>query len=126
MAKTHPRLHVGDTRTTLSRTLKQNSESGVLTAVDLTTLTVNFKMINKATGATVVSATTATKDNAATGQVSYDLPAAAVTDAGIFLYYFIVVDGSETDHFPSEAGDNLLYIDSDTQTAEAAYEAAVA
>ncbi|MFN9287426.1 MAG: hypothetical protein ACK6EB_05090, partial [Planctomyces sp.] len=78
------RRRVGDTRTVLPVTLQQPDSSGVLQAVNLTGLSVQFKMLNAATGAAEVAltATGVTVTTAATGQVQSEVSAAGVETAG--------------------------------------------
>ena len=122
------RRHLSDTRTVLPVTLQQANESDVLTVVNLTGLTVKFKMINAATGTTEIAETTTgvTVETAASGTVKYDFSAAGVDTAGVYRAFFVVYDGTETDHFPSATNDLLVKIDSDTQTADEAYAQAIA
>ena len=124
--QTH-RRRVADTRTVLPVALVQPNTSGVLTAVDLTGLTVAFKMINAATGATEIALTSTgvTVTTAATGQVQYDFSGAGVDTAGIYWGTFVVTQSGETDAFPVRTQDLRILIDSDTQTAEEAYQAAL-
>ena len=124
--QTH-RRRVGDTRTVLSVSLVQPNTSGVLTAVDLTGLTVQFKMMNAATGATEIALTSTgiTVTTAATGQVQYDFSGAGVDTAGVYWGTFVVTQSGETDAFPVRTQDLRILIDSDTQTAEEAYQAAL-
>ncbi len=123
------RIHTSDTRTVLSVTLQQPNSSGVLTAVDLTGLTMKFKMINRADGTTAIALTTTGVSVvvAASGTVNYDFSAAGVLTAGMYNGYFVAeTAGTETDHFPARQDGLRIAIDSDTQTAEQAYAAAVA
>ena len=124
--QTH-RRRTGDTRTVLPVALVQPNTSGVLTAVDLTGLTVQFKMVNAATGATEIALTSTgvTVTTAATGQVQYDFSGAGVDTAGVYWGTFVVTQGGETDAFPVRTQDLRILIDSDTQTAEEAYQAAL-
>ena len=124
--QTH-RRRVGDTRTVLPVALVQPNTSGVLTAVDLTGLTVQFKMVNSATGTTEIALTSTgvTVTTAATGQVQYDFSGAGVDTAGVYWGTFVVTQSSETDAFPVRTQDLRILIDSDTQTAEEAYQAAL-
>ena len=124
--QTH-RRRVGDTRTVLPVALVQPNTSGVLTAVDLTGLTVAFKMVNAATGATEIALTSTgvTVTTAATGQVQYDFSGAGVDTAGVYWGTFVVTQSGETDAFPVRTQDLRILIDSDTQTAEEAYQAAL-
>ena len=105
----------------------QPNAAGVLTAVDLTGLTVAFKMINAATGATEIALTSTgvTVTTAATGQVQYDFSGAAVDTAGVYWGTFVITQSSETDSFPVRTQDLRILIDSDTQTAEEAFQAAL-
>lgn len=121
------RRHIGDSRTVLPVTLKQPNSSGVETVVDLTGLTVKFTMVNAATGTVEIAETTTgvTVVTAASGTVNYDFSSGGVDTAGIYNAWFIVYDGAETDHFPVGRSDLQVYIDSDTVTAEEAYEAAL-
>jgi hypothetical protein len=123
---THAR-HLTDTRTLLSVALRQRNAAGAYEAVNLTGLaTPQFKLVNAATGAVVIAATTTgvTVDVAATGYVSYRFASGGVAAAGIFWGYFIVTDSSRTDHFPVDPGGLIIEISSDTVTAKAAYEEA--
>ena len=128
MSQTVHRRHVTDTRTLLSVTLQQPNSAGTLTAVDLTGLTVKYKMLNRADGTTTIAETTTgvTVVTAASGTVNYDFSAAGVLTAGIFNGFFVVYASSETDHFPVRVDGLRVMIDSDTQTAEQAYAAAIA
>jgi hypothetical protein len=107
--------------------LVQPNTSGVLTAVDLTGLTVQFKMLNAATGTTEIALTSTgvTVTTAATGQVQYDFSGAGVDTAGVYWGTFVVTQGSETDSFPVIQKDLKIIIDSDTISGEKAYENAL-
>ena len=124
--QTH-RRRVGDTRTVLPVALVQPNTSGVLTAVDLTGLTVQFKLVNAATGAAEVALTSTgvTVTTAATGQVQYDFNAAGVDTAGVYWGTFVVTQSSETDSFPVIQKNLKIVIDSDTISGEKAYENAL-
>lgn len=121
------RRRVGDTRTVLPVALVQPNASGVLTAVDLTGLSVQFKMVNAATGATEIALTSTgvTVTTAASGQVQYDFSAAGVDAAGVYWGTFVVAQSSETDSFPVIQKDLKIIIDSDTQSGQEAYENAL-
>ena len=125
--QTH-RRRVGDTRTVLPVTLQQANESGVATAIDLTGLSVTFKMVNAATGATKIAATATGVSvvTAASGTVNYDFSAGGVDEAGIFWGTFLVTESGQTDAVPVERSGLQILIDSDTETAEEAYENALA
>ena len=124
--QTH-RRRVGDTRTVLPVALVQPNTSGVLTAVDLTGLTVAFKMLNAATGATEIALTSTgvTVTTAVTGQVQYDFSGAGVDTAGVYWGTFVVTQSSETDSFPVIQKNLKIVIDSDTISGEKAYENAL-
>ena len=128
MSQVVHRRRVGDTRTVLPVTLQQANESGVLTAVDLTGLTVAFAMVNAATGATKIAATSTGVSvvTAASGTVNYDFSAGGVDTAGVYYGTFRVTQSSETDAFPVASKGLKICIDSATQTAEEAYAAALA
>ena len=128
MAKEIRQWHVGDTLTVLTLTCQQENASGVLAAKDLTGLaTPQFKMLNTADGTTKValSTTGVTVTVALSGTLTKDFLAADVDTAGIFRC-FVVVTNTDVDTFPAKPNDMLLHINSDTQTAQEAYEAAVA
>lgn len=127
MSQVVHRRRVGDTRTVLPVTLQQANESGVLAAVDLTGLSVTFSMVNAATGATKVAATSTGVSvvTAASGTVNYDFLAAGVDAAGVYYGTFTVTQSSETDAFPVAQKGLKICIDSATQTAEEAYAAAL-
>lgn len=121
------RRHVDDTRTVLAASLSQPDASGDGELVDLTGMGVEFKMINRADNSVAIAqtATGVTVTAATTGQVQYDFSASGVDTAGVFNAWFIVIDSGETDHFPVRQDGLRVLIDSDTQTAEQAYEAAL-
>ena len=99
----------------------QPNSSGVLTAVNLTGLTVKFKMVDES--GTVVVAETQTGVSvvtAASGTVNYDFSAAGVDAAGTYYGYFVVYDSGESDHFPVRSRDLKIRIDDDSTTAEEA------
>lgn len=121
------RRRVGDTTTVLPVTIKEPNSSGVETARDLTGLTVRFKMVNAATGTAKVAetATGVTVVTAASGTVNYDFSSTGVDTAGVYYGTFIVYSGSEPQSYPVDARGLKIVIDSDTQTGEEAYLAAV-
>ena len=123
--KPHER-RVGDTTKVYSAVLTAKNSSGVDTAKNLTGLSVTFTMINAATGTTKVSAAAATIVTSASGIVSYDFMSADVDTAGIYWGSFVVTESTETDTYPAATADGPIWIHSATQTAKAAYEAAVA
>jgi hypothetical protein len=122
MSQIHHR-RVGDTLTPISVQLVRKNEIGIHTPTDLTDLTVSFKMVNSADGSVKVAANSdnITIDDAVNGKVSYDFVSADVNTAGIFWASFIVEQETETDTYPVDSKDLLIYINSDTQTAEEAF-----
>jgi hypothetical protein len=122
------RRRVGDLRTVLPVTLQQPDSTGTLAAINLTALTVTFKMINAATGATKIAATGTgvTVVTAASGTVNYDFSSGGVDASGVYWGTFLVTESGQTDAVPVRAKDLKIVIDSDTQTGEEAYAAAVA
>jgi len=119
---------VGDTVTVYSANLvaKDNSSPPADAVKVLTGLTVTFTMINAATLATKVSAAAATIVTAASGIVSYDFVSADVDTAGIYWGSFKVVESAESGTYPASPCDGIIWIHSATQTAQQAYDAAVA
>lgn len=104
-------IHVNDTRIPLAVQLVRKDG----TVVDLTGLTVKFKMRHAATGTVKVAETTSgvTVTTAASGHVQYDFPAAAVDTVGIYYAYFVVYQGSEADTFPVDTGRLVVRVDGD-------------
>jgi len=121
------RRRVGDLRTVLPVTLQQPDSSGALAAIDLTGLTVTFKMINAADGTTKIAATSTGVSvvSAAAGTVNYDFSSGGVDAAGVYWGTFLVTESGQTDAVPVRQKDLKIVIDSDTQTGEEAYAAAV-
>ena len=102
MAKPDPHIrHINDTLVVLAATLQRPNSENVPTAVDLTGLTVEFKLVDKRTGQTVIEPTAVgvSVTNAAAGEVEFDF-SSAVSSPGHYLAYFIVTDAGETGHFP--------------------------
>lgn len=105
------RRHITDTRTLLSVTLQQKNSGGVLEAVNLTGLTVKFKMINAAGTSIIAETITGVQvSNAAAGQVDYVFPSLSVATAGNYYGYFVVYDGNDKDHFPVVAKELIIEI----------------
>lgn len=121
------RRRVGDTRTVLPVTLKQAGESGTLAAVNLTGLTVKFKMVDASDDSTKITLTTTGVSvvAAASGTVNYTFSAGGVDAAGVYWGTFVVDQGGATDSFPVHQQGLKIVIDSDTQTGEEAYREAV-
>ena len=122
--KPHER-RVGDTQQTYSAILQAKNTSGVMVPKDLTGLTVTFSMVNAATGATKVSNQAATIVTAASGIVSYDFASADVNTPGIYWGRFTVTQSGETNTYPADPTDGIIWIHGHTQTAQQAYEAAL-
>lgn len=101
MANVHT-LTVGDTLSAMLIQLKQRDTSGTLSAVDVTGLTVKFKMVDQS-GQTKVALTDSnvTVVDATNGKVQYDFQVGDVDIAGRYYAWFVVVGaGSEEDTFP--------------------------
>jgi len=122
--KPHER-RIGDTQQTYSAILQAKNSSGIMTAKDLTGLTVTFSMVNAATGATKVSNQSATIVTAASGIVSYDFAAGDVDTAGIYWGGFTVTQSGETNTYPADPTDGVIWIHGHNQTAQEAFEAAL-
>jgi len=122
------RRRTGDLRTVLPVTLKQADATGTLQVVNLTGLTVEFTMINAATGAVKITQTSTgvTVVAAASGTVNYEFSADGVDTAGVYWGTFVVIQSDEEDSFPVAQQGLKILIDSDTQTAEQAYAEQVA
>lgn len=96
----------GDLRIALAVTLKRPGVGGaVATVVDLTSLTLNFRMCT-ALGVDKVAQTASnvTVTDATAGQVKYTFQADDVDTEGVFHAYFIITDSGD-DTFPARAGD---------------------
>ena len=127
MSQVTHRRRVGNTRTLLYAVLKQPDTNGDLQVINLTGLTVKFSMVNAATDVVKIAETTTgvTVETAASGTVKYDFSPDGVDTAGIYNGWFIVYDGTESEHAPVKRQDLRILLDSNTQTAEEAYEAAI-
>jgi hypothetical protein len=92
MSQVIHRRRVGDLRTVLPVTLQQPDATGLLQPVDLTGLTVTFSMVNAATGAVKIAATSTGVSivSAVAGTVNYDFSAGGVDTAGIYWGTFRV------------------------------------
>jgi hypothetical protein len=108
MARKEQIRQVGDLRIAIAATLKR--EDG--TVVDLSALGVEFRMCDPlgvvkvaqtAIGVTVTSATD--------GEVQYSPIAADVDTVGLYHAYFVVIDATKEDTFPSRMGDLRIRID---------------
>lgn len=95
------RMIRGDRRTALARTLKQGGE-----AVDLTGLTVEFKLV--ADAGTVIQDWTSTGvsvTDAEAGEVQYTFSSTNITDMGsgtVFWYWFRINASSTYTTFPAD------------------------
>jgi hypothetical protein len=98
MARERQHRHVNDTEVALAATLIRPDG----TPIDLTDLTVTFKMVGR--DGTVKVAETAdnvTVTDAAAGEVQYTFQPADVDTAGTYHAYFIAIDGGgNRDTFP--------------------------
>lgn len=130
MSRQVHRRHVTDTLKVLSVQLQSENISGVMTNLNLTNSVsgaVKFKMVNKATGKTIIAITstgvTFTADT--NGYAQYDFSSTPTLKPGIFYGFFVFTDTAETDHYPFVPGDLVIEINSDTLTAQEAYQADV-
>lgn len=99
---TYHELTVNDTLRPLGCQLQYEDSTGAIVNVNLTGLTVKFKMVAD-NGTVKVAETAATVIDPLTGQVQYDFQSADVNTAGIFWGWFIVfggVGGLERDTYP--------------------------
>lgn len=109
MAVQSHRRHLGDTEVVLAATLQRPDE----TAVDLTGLTVKFKMVSAEDGTEKIAATATgiSVTDASAGECQYQFSAAGVDTEGTYYGYFTVTDGSgHVDTFPAETGDLEIII----------------
>lgn len=118
-------IRTSDTLVVLAVELFRLDASGVEAAADLTGDTVTFTMVNAADGTVVVNAAAATVTDAANGLCHYDFESADVDTAGVYWYTFRQVDTAEKASFPVNPKQGVVWIHSDTQTAQEAYRAAV-
>jgi hypothetical protein len=111
MAEQTHEVQVGDRLTALSVTIKQPNASGVDTVVDLTSKTVEFRLVDQS-GTDVVAQTTTgvTVDVGTAGTCEYAFSAAAVATAGRFYAYFVVTSGGLEDTFPVESRDLVVCV----------------
>jgi len=111
MAEQIHKVQVGDRLTALSVTIKQPNASGVDTVVDLTSKTVEFRMVDQ-TGTDVVAQTSTgvTVDAGTGGTCQYAFSAAAVATAGRYYGYFVVTSGGLEDTFPVEPRDLVICV----------------
>ena len=103
MAQEVHQRHINNTVTPLPMSITQANESGTEVAVDLSSRTVSFRMVD-ALGETVIAETTTgvTVTDAANGEVEFDFPSAGVDEVGVFYGYFNAATGdSQSDAFPA-------------------------
>lgn len=95
--------HVGDTLVAIAASLKRPDG----TAVDLSDLTVKFKMKDAQGNVKVaLTETNVTVTDAEAGECQYDPQAADVDTAGTFYAYFVTEDAAgNKDTFPARTGD---------------------
>jgi hypothetical protein len=125
-ANTPHERRVGDTTVTYSAILQAKNTSGVMVPKDLSGLSVTFSMVNAATGTVKVNNAAATIVTAASGIVSYDFAAGDVDTPGVYWGSFTVTQSSETNTYPANPKDGLIWIHGDDQTAVEAYSEAIA
>lgn len=117
---------VGDTAKVYPFVCKYIDESGETVFRDLTGATVQFSMINAATGVQKVAPSTADVTDAINGEGEYTFVDADVDEAGIYWVTILVtVSGQEPDSYPVAPNDGIIWIHSATQTAKQAYQTAL-
>jgi hypothetical protein len=123
MQTTYHRRRTGDTTTALPFRLRQPDLSGTLQDVDLTDKTVQFKMVNAASGELKVPPTSTgiAVDSGTGGTGTFDFSAAHVNEPGVFWGSFVVEFSAETETFPQACDALQILIDSDYKTAEEAF-----
>jgi len=103
--------HIDDTITTMATQLTQLNAAGVATAVDLTGLTVKFKLDDsRGTAVIAETETGVTVTDASDGDVEYDFLAADVDTAGDYVGYFLVYNGAEVSTFPVQESGLIITI----------------
>jgi hypothetical protein len=114
MSKQIHHRHVGDTLTVLPLQLKQDDVNGVPQVVDLTGLSVSFRMVNHA-GVVIVSDSTSrvTVTDSANGELHVDFEPQDVASAGNFYGYITVTDTGESDTFPILRQNLVISINAD-------------
>lgn len=105
---------------------KYRDKNGDMVFRDLTGATVTFSMVNAATGVLKVSAASADIVSNSGGEVSYSFVANDVDTAGIYWGTFHVTVGGSTESYPVAHNEGVIWIHSATQSAQQAYDAALA
>jgi len=101
MSKQIHHRHVGDTLTVLPLQLKQDDVNGYPRVVDLTGLSVSFRMLNRQDVEVVPDSTSrVTVTDATNGELHVDFEPQDVANSGIFYGYITVSDTGENDTFP--------------------------
>lgn len=95
---------VGDTESISGQIVDLNED-----VIDLTGLTVTFRMVDNDTGTVIVDDETATIQDATTGKVYYQPAAADVATAGMYACYF-TVETTPPKRFPYEPCKYLIHI----------------
>ena len=117
---------LGDTAKVYPFVCKYIDEAGDVAYRDLTGATVEFSMINAATGVQKVAPVAASVTDAIGGEGEYDFASGDVDEAGIFWVTILVsVAGSEPDSYPAAPNDGIIWIHSATHTAKQAYQSAL-
>ena len=104
---THHRAK-GDIRVPLAVTLKRPDG----TVVNLTGLTVKFRMVTSGTPRTdkvALTASNVTVTDAANGKVQYDFQPGDVDSGGKYFAFFVIDDSGEIETFPPD-GDKLMVV----------------
>ena len=117
----------GNSLTAIESILKRKGADGVLAVRDLTGSTsVKFSVVNAASGAAVITEASATIVTPSAGLVRYSLSASSFTAAGIYHYTWREYVGAAHADYPVRPRDGVIWVHSATQTAQEAYDAAIA
>lgn len=114
MSKQIHHRHVGDTLTVMPLKLMRDDVNGVAQAVNLTGLSVSFRMLNDKHVEVISNSTSrVTVTDAANGELHVDFEPQDVASAGNFYGYITVADTGESDTFPVLRRNLLISINAD-------------
>ncbi len=120
-------IRPGDTLVYIESILKRKGTDGILARRDLTgSSSVKFSMVNRATGVTVIDEDAAQIVTAVDGLVRYTFNAAYIGIPGVYNYTWTEYVSTATTSYPVRPFDGTIWIHGANQTAEEAYDEAVA